>query len=381
MKDHRYSVEKGPFGRDVNERATCPFCGLAIERPRELDTHRPGEMPLGKCSCGAVYAYDASGHNLGSAFSEALVFGCNMDWDLAWNLLPEEDYTESLVKNYDVETNLIIPDGYLNGRKVPGALYFVRLHDDIREATEQGVTEKLDRAKSMPRLPEKPAAPAAKKSLTKNEVEQLVREYRLEPLLEYAADSNRIIRDLQRLLYSGDELLRLRTADTLGRSAALIARRDSGAVAKLLHRLFTALGDTAASSWGAVDAAGEIIAAAPDVFSGYIPELYRFLADESLRPRVLRGLGRVAETRPGLLPKRPTYFIPFLADANPETRGYAVVLLGKLGSPETVGELEKLRNDNSEMRIYEAGQIVVKTVGELAAEALERIQKGDRLLF
>jgi hypothetical protein len=63
----------------------------------------PHEMPVGSCSCGAVYACDETGHNLGSAMIEALVFGCNMDWDLAWGLLPEEDYLEKLVENYDLE--------------------------------------------------------------------------------------------------------------------------------------------------------------------------------------------------------------------------------------------------------------------------------------
>lgn len=374
MKDYRYSVEKGIFGRETTEEPRCPFCGLAIERPRELDTHRPGEMPVGSCSCGAVYAYDTSGHNLGSAFSEALVFACNMDWDLAWNLLPEEDYLEHLVEKYDAETNLIVPEGYLEGRKIPGALYFVRLHDDIREATEQGVRKKLAEARTVAREQNAPSTPAALKTYTKREVEQLVRDYRLEPLLEYAAGSNRIIRDLQRLLYSGDEVLRLRAAETLGRACAVIAGRDSGAVAKLLHRLFTALNDTAASSWGAVDAAGEIIAAAPGMYSGYIPELYRFLADESLRPRVLRALGRVAETRPDLLPKRPTYFVPFLRDTNPETRGYAVILLGLLGATETLAELQGLRNDSHRAHIYAAGQLVEKTVGELAGESIDRIR-------
>ncbi|HBX23009.1 MAG TPA: PBS lyase [Desulfotomaculum sp.] len=372
MKDNRYSIEKGPFGRDVTEKAKCPFCGLAIERPSELNTHRLGEMPVGSCSCGSVYAYDVSGHNLGSAFSEALVFSCDMDWDLAWNLLPDDDYLESLVENYDDETNLIVPDGFLEGRKIPGALYFIRLHDDIREATEEGVHKKLERARPVKQISKKPARGIVKRSFTKQEVAQLVNEYRLEPLLEFAAIDNRIIRDLQRLIYSGDELLRLRAAETLGHAAAVISRRDSGAVAKLLHRLFTALEDTASSSWGAVDAAGEVIAAVPGIFSGYIPELYKFLGDESLKPRVLRALGRVAETHPKLLPKRPTYFVPFLQDNNPETRGYAAMLLGLLNARETRDDLEKLREDTGELQIYVAGQLVRKTVGEIVEEASEQ---------
>jgi len=121
-----------------------------------------------------------------------------------------------------------------------------------------------------------------------------------------------------------------------------------------------------------VDAAGEVIAAAPSIFSGYIPELYKFLGDESLKPRVLRALGRVAETHPKLLPKRPTYFVPFLQDNNPETRGYAAMLIGLLNARETRDDLEKLQEDTGELQIYVAGQLVRKTVGEIVEEALEQ---------
>ncbi len=375
MKDYRYTIEKGPFGRDVTERAKCPFCGLAIERPRELDTHRPGEMPVGVCSCGAVFAYDASGHNLGSAFSEALVFACNMDWDLAWDLLPGEDYLESLVEKYDIETNRIVPSGHLDGRKIRGALYFIRLHEDIREATREGVRDKINRARPAVNERAKPPVQSAGATLARDKVEQLVREYRMEPLLEYAATSNRIIRDLQRLIYSGDELLRMRAAEAMGRSTAVIARRDPGAVAKLLYRLFTALGDTASSSWGAVDAAGEIIASSPGKFSGYIPELYRFLADDLMRPGVLRALWRIAETRPDLLPKRPAYFTHFLKDSQPQARGYAALLLGALGAREVSKDLEQLLGDQEKASIYAEGRVITKTVGELASDALEKIRR------
>ncbi|MCL2336874.1 MAG: HEAT repeat domain-containing protein [Firmicutes bacterium] len=372
MKDHRYSIEKGPFGRVTTEKAACPFCGLPIERPGEAEADKRSEMPMGACSCGAVYAYDVSGHNLGAAFSEALVFSCAMDWDLAWDLLPDEDYLESLVEHYDIESHLLVPEGYLNGRKIPGALYFVRLHDDIREVTAAGVQKRLAQLKPLGQTARAPAPATAPPPLSKREIASLVGEYRLEPVLACAAANSRVLNDLQRLLYSGDELLRCRSADALGQAAAIISRRDSGPVAKLLHRLFTALDDTAASSWGAVDAAGEIIAAAPGIFSGYIPELYKYLADETMKPRVLRALGRIAETRPELLPKRPAYFVPFLQDQNPETRGYAAILLGRLNPGLAGEELTKLRTDAGELKIYAAGQLVPTTVGELVEKILSQ---------
>lgn len=366
---------KGYFKKEVTFRAECPFCGLPIDRPVELATRRMGEMPVGTCLCGAVYACDVSGRNLGSAFIEALVFGCNMDWDLAWNLFPEEDYLEKLVENYDFDTHRFVPGGFYEGRRVRGALYFIRLHKDIQEVTQEGVQGKLKRAKPDAAAPANPSPPA--KRFTRQEVGELVEQYRPGPLLSNTAgQEKRILRDLQRLLYSGDELLRTRAADVLGKVSAVIARKDPGIVSDLLQRLFNAVTDTAASSWGAIDAIGEIIGNSPDIFSGYIPLLYQFLEEEpyqSLRPRIVRALGRAAETRPDILKKSIFRIIPLLGDTVPETRGYAALLCGNLGAPEAGEELERLEHDQNQLSIYLNGNIEKMTVGQLAAEALAKI--------
>ncbi|UCE64495.1 MAG: PBS lyase, partial [Nitrospirota bacterium] len=105
-------------------------------------------MPVGSCSCGAVYACDETGHNLGTAMIEALVFGCNMDWDLAWDLLPEEDYQEKQVGNYDLVNHFVVTGGIYGGRRISGVLLFIRLHEDVLEVTSGGVRKRLNRVKT-----------------------------------------------------------------------------------------------------------------------------------------------------------------------------------------------------------------------------------------
>lgn len=335
---------------------------------------------MGSCSCGAVYAFDATGHNLGAAFSEALVFGCNMDWDLAWNLLPGEDYLEALVEHYDIVSNLIIPAGSFEGRRVSGALYFIRLHSDIREVTGRGVQQNLHRFR--PVSPAPALKQKTRKNYTRRDVEQWVREYRMDRLLETAGRDHGITRELQRLLYSGDELLRFRAADGLGQACRVIAPSDPGKVTGLLQRLFTSVSnaDYGSSNWGAIDAIGAIIAGAPELYAGYVPTLHQFLEDGELRPRVLRALGMIASARPGLIHKPGVFFARYLRDDNPATRGYAAWLLGKLdytgikpGTGEVKKALQSACGDNNETVIYAAGRLERKTVGQLAAEALERI--------
>jgi len=111
---------------------------------------------------------------------EALVFGCNMDWDLAWGLEPEEDYLQEIVENYDLTNHLIIPSGAYEGRRIAGALYFIRLHKDVQEVTSEGVRQRL--AKAPPASSDSSAGHARKKTLSKREVEEFVREYQIEPI-------------------------------------------------------------------------------------------------------------------------------------------------------------------------------------------------------
>jgi len=361
----------------------CPFCGLSIVRPTEINLHRPLEMPVGSCSCGAVYAYDATGHNLGAAFSEALVFACNMDWDLAWNLLPPEDYLEDLVEHYDIASNYVIPCGVNEGRRISGALYFVRMHNYIQEVTGQGVQKKISQAKSTDTACQVSARPRKAKTIAKKEIEVLVTNYQLQPLLEIAAQDHGIIRCLQRLLYSGDELLRLKTADALGQVCAVIAQHEPDAVAKLLQRLVTSITNAGygASCWGAVDAIGEVIAKSPDMFGGYIPFLFQILEeDESLRPTSLRAIGNIARQRPDLITKSFTYFIKFATMDELQTRGYAVWLLTYLAlinsrpvTTEVKAELSTITGDHRPIHIYAKGVLEPISISQLATHALENL--------
>lgn len=369
-----YLVESKFHGRTLTQKPMCPFCGSIIERPRELDTRRPMEMPVGSCPCGAVYACDETGHNLGSAMIEALVFGCNMDWDLAWGLLPEEDYLQEIVKDYDYVNHLMVPGGFLESRRISGALFFVRLHEDVQEVTSEGVQKRLEKAAPAPALTDSSCGNRLKKgSFSKQEIEELVKEFNVDPILRVAEKDKRLLRNLQRLLYSGDDLFRQRAADILGRVSAVIAERDPGTISKLLQRLFYSITDTAAFTWGAFEAIGEIIAHKADLFGGFIPQLYQFLPDETLRAQVIQTIGMIAKARPDLIRKHTFHFFSFLDDSDPLVCGYTAWLLGNLGAREARGDLGKLLDESHEISIYGNGSLEKKTVGQVASEALDKL--------
>ena len=74
------------------ERPRCPFCGEPFGRPPEVDPKRKGDFYKWLCPCGAVGAYDATGHNLGDALMETIAFAYGDDWEKAVAMEVDEDY-------------------------------------------------------------------------------------------------------------------------------------------------------------------------------------------------------------------------------------------------------------------------------------------------
>jgi HEAT-like repeat len=354
------------MGREIGIRPTCPFCGLQVDRPAE----RPGDMPVGSCTCGAVYACDETGHSIGTAMIEALVFACG-DWDAAWDLQPDKDYMESRVEHYDLSSHQLIPRGVAGGRRISGVLYFVKLRKDGSSEADGRVIGPAP--EPTPAKTIRPPFPHEGKPLVKKDVEQLVAQYRLAEVEAAAGHDKKIMRYLQRLLYSGDVLMRKRAAEALGRASSVICRTDSGIVARMLQGLYTSLLDTASSSWGAFDAIGEIIFQSPDLFAGYIPQLFQFLTDPKKRAEALGALGKIARVKPELIRKISFHFISLLQDPDPQVRGRAARLLGLLKADEAREDLSTLLNDAEEIEVYAKGLLLNQTVGQLAREAMEKI--------
>ncbi len=360
------------FGRDIIDKPFCPFCGAFIDRPKELFVRMPAEMPVGQCTCGAVYACDVTGHNLGTAMIEALVVACRGDWDLAFDLLPDEDYIEKQINHYDLETHLIVHGGAYEGRQINGTLYFVRPHEDVREVTEEGTRRLIEKA--VPASGRISAVEKKGKAFSKRQVEKMVKNYQMDALLDLASKDKRILRDLQRLLYSVDLLVSRRAAEAMGRAAAIIAREDPGIISRRLQGLFTAISDTAASGWGYIGAIGEIIRHNTGQFSGYIPELYRLMRDRALLPEVLDALGNIARERPEAVRKQAFRFIPLLQDSDPRIRACIIILLGNLGAHESRDDILRCIDDPEIIEVYREGAFISLTIGQLAAEALEEIK-------
>ena len=368
----------------------CPFCGMDVGRPTDKAQRKMREFPMGICECGAFYVGDATGHSIGAAMVECLVSACNDQWDLAWELIPEEDYLTGTIENYDEVTHQVVVKRNLDGRAVRGVLYFVRLHKDAAELIKR-IEQKQAALRSDPDNTGK-AQPAAtdpeiepvrdpkrlRKRADKQFVKQLAQQADIDGLVDLYLDDSKTLRYLQRLLYEPDPVARYRIAWIIGQVCGRIATRDPGPVADLLHRLFEACSDSAASSWGMVETIGAIIAARPDIYGAFTRHLFNFMGDPGTREAVLWGLGEIAATRPDLIRKIPFYSLfPVLNHSDPIMRGLTLRILGRIRAKEAGFQIMALQNDDASITVYEQGSLVTTTVAELSAAATQHIHKEE----
>ncbi|MBB5348984.1 hypothetical protein HNQ81_002725 [Desulfoprunum benzoelyticum] len=343
------------------------------------------EFPVGACQCGAVYTCDATGHNVGAAMVEALVYACGDNWDLAWELMPEDDYLTGRIENYDETLHQVIEMKNIDGRYVRGVLYFVRLHTEISELArrlkdkkEHQIAESTPIAKVQdPVIESAPARNRVRQKATKQAVREMVDRSDIDGLAGLCFDDKKTLRLMQRLLYDPDEEKRWKTAWTIGQVCARVASREPGQVSELLHRLFEACSDSAATPWGMVEAIGYVIAERPDIFGAFTRYLLRYIGEQSTQIQVIWAMGEIARKRPDLIRDTPFFnLFHFLQHPDPRVRGLIARLLGRIKATEAALQLMVLKDDNAGLIVWENGKACTTTVAAEAAKAISAIHGG-----
>ncbi|MCI5128078.1 MAG: PBS lyase [Candidatus Electrothrix sp. AUS3] len=375
--------------KQANSKPWCPFCGMNVGRPVEAPQRKMTEFPVGRCECGAVYVCDATGHNIGSAMVECLVYACGEEWDLAWELIPEDDYLTGRVEDYDDVTHQICPKRNLDGRGVRGVLYFVRLHKDVAEIADRFAQKKEQEAQAalaeseqgsnrsiIPEVEPARDPKRKKQRASKMIVKKLVAANNIDRLLDLCFDDKRTLRFMQRLLYEPDPVKRYKTAWLIGQVTARLSTREPAPVADMLHRLFESCSDSASMPWGMVEAIGAIVSARTDIYGAFARHLLNFMGDEGTQEAALWGLSEVAASRPDLIRSTPFYStFHFLEHDNPVIRGLMARLLGRIKAQEAMFQIMGLQKDETDITIYEQGEPVKTTVAALVKEATAEIQR------
>jgi len=366
----------------LKTRPWCPFCGQNVDRPQYPDKRKLGEFALGSCKCGAVYASDPTGFNIGAAIVECLVYACDDNWDLAWDLLPEQDYLTGRLEDYDEVTHQVVETRNLDGRIIRGVLYFIRLQGNITDLTarHENRTESGPAGSDSPapkiKVEDAPDPKRERKRANKQLVRELVQKQDTDGLVALCFDDKKTLRMLQRQLYEPDEEKRWAIARLIGEVCSRVATRKPGMVSDLLHLLFEACSDSASSNWGAVETIGFIIAGRPDIYGSFTRHILAYIGDPSTRVQVLWALGTIAENRPDLVRNTAFYqLIGLLESPVDAVRGHMVRILGRLKAKEVASKIRMLQDDAATLTVYENGVPVKTDIGTLAREAMQMIEK------
>lgn len=365
-------------------RPWCPFCGQKVGRPSHAPIRKMTEFPVGRCQCGAVYTCEATGHNIGAAIVETLVYACDDNADFAWELMPEEDYLTGRIENYDEAKHQVFDTGNMDGRAIRGVLYFVRLHTDIRDIAQRIKEKKVETAikpgKSLAPVTSSVIEPAPddkriRQKANKKIIKELVEKEDIDALVAFCFDDKKTLRLMQRLLYDPLEAKRWRIAWVIGRVTARTSTREPGPVSELLHRLFEACSDSAATPWGMVETIGSVISLRTDIFGAFTRHLLNYIGDASTQNQALWALGEIAATRPDLIRDTPFYnLFHFLQHPKPQIRGQVARLMGRIKATEVTMQLMELGVDKEEFWYCVNGQLVQSTVAEASRTALQEIQ-------
>jgi len=212
-------------------------------------------------------------------------------------------------------------------------------------------------------------------------LKQWITERRHEEILALTRQDKKVLTRLMAFLYDREERVCWRAVEAMGLVAAQVAERDLEFVRNVLRRLLWSLNDESGSiGWFAPQALGEIIHHQPEALADFIPVVTGLLEleEEVFRPGTLWALGRIGQPVQEKSPEVVPLVGQYLSASAPEIRGLAVWCLGQLQVAEAQSSLEELAKDDAPVRVFEGGELLTTTIGQLAQRVLKGEQKNWR---
>lgn len=190
--------------------------------------------------------------------------------------------------------------------------------------------------------------------------------------------ARQVINPLFSFLLHHDEQVKWRAVSAMGDVVANLAEKDMESARVVMRRLMWILNDESGGiGWGAPEAMGEIISCHEglakeyaSVLVSYIREDGNFLEYEPLQRGAVWGIGRVAQVKPHMIQDAVPHLLLFLESPDGIVRGLAAWTMGLLRARSAQEKLEALVEDDAEVLLYLNRNLVRRTVGGLAKEAL-----------
>lgn len=210
----------------------------------------------------------------------------------------------------------------------------------------------------------------------------------MEELRRLDVSPERLISPLLSLLFETDELVRWRAVRAVAITIAAMAGRSAESARVIMRRLIWSLNDESGGiGWGAPEAMGEAMAESEllareyhRILISYIDEDGNLLENDQLEQGVLWGIGTLARARPQLMRESIGPVVRQLSSPDKVKRALALRALNYLRPvPESAtGPTSSLLNDESEVSIYEEGEIRAYRVSDLASDLLAGIKAPEQ---
>jgi HEAT repeat protein len=213
---------------------------------------------------------------------------------------------------------------------------------------------------------------AISRSAKRQQIVQLLLSEDFPGVAELAAATTGVVTMLLQMLFDPDSLLHWRATEAIG----YLAQTQPKRIKEIIPRLLWSLNEDSASfGWGAAAALGEIGRNNYAIVEDITLMLFNFLEEEFTREGMLWGLGRLGQTHPEVVQEAAASIQACLNDPNPQTRAYAAWALGIMGAQSAVADLRRLEKDSEPIKLYDAKVLRETTVGRVASEARQLLEK------
>jgi hypothetical protein len=184
-------------------------------------------------------------------------------------------------------------------------------------------------------------------------------------------------------LPSTDAKVKWAAVTAMGWMVSRLAGRQMEQARVVMRRLMWQLNDESGGiGWGCPEAMGEIMASHEGLANEFAHILVSYvrkdgnpLEYEPLQQAAVWGIGRLGEVRPQLVREAVPHLVPFLKVRNASLRGLTAWALGRLGAEVARSEIHSLVHDTAEIEIFVNRKISRCQVGELAENAIARIEQ------
>jgi hypothetical protein len=195
---------------------------------------------------------------------------------------------------------------------------------------------------------------------TKAEIKRLLKEKDYRGIVELSREKRNLFSRLVAMTYDKGDVIAWRAMEAIGAITARMSPDEGRAVIqKVLWMLREESGNNA---WSGPEILGEILRANPGPYRDVVPVLVSFHGEEFFRPGVLWAMYRIARRWPDLIEPFSDIAVEYLDSPDPSVRGYAALVLGRLGKPFPE---KAIADDNNTVLCYDEGTLTQKPVREL----------------